>query len=145
MGSIITDGFYNGEVNYYTYYDGEPDTSTLHFWGHFSQIVWKDTESVGCYTTDCSASGLGNIDPSSGIRPFFTVCNYGPPGKLTFDGSVKPVLTSCAKATGSTSLRRMSLSPSTSKRLVLIMNARLQITVKMAADRTEMMRRESRA
>jgi len=93
MGSIITDGFYNGEVNSYTYYGGEPDTSTLHAWGHFSQIVWKDTESVGCYTTDCSANGLGNISPGSGIRPFFTVCNYGPPGKLPFDDSMIDVLT----------------------------------------------------
>ena len=88
MGSIITDGFYNGEVSYYTYYGGEPDTSTLHAWGHFSQIVWKDTESVGCYTTDCTASGLGNISPSSGIRPFFTVCNYSPPGKICFKFSL---------------------------------------------------------
>ena len=81
MGFLISGGFYNGEVNYYTYYGGEPDVNTLHFWGHFSQIVWKDVRSVGCYTTDCTESGLGNIDPSSGIRPFFTVCNYDPPGK----------------------------------------------------------------
>ncbi|KAK5955932.1 hypothetical protein OHC33_002505 [Knufia fluminis] len=94
MGSIITDGFYNGEVNYYTYYGGEPDTATLHQWGHFSQIVWRDTETVGCYTTDCSANGLGNIDPSTNIRPFFTVCNYGPPGNWLgefVDNVIQPV------------------------------------------------------
>ena len=81
MGAIISDGFYNGEVNYYTYYGEEPDTDTLHAWGHFSQIVWKDTKTVGCYTTNCTETGLGKIDPSSGIRPYFTVCNYGPPGR----------------------------------------------------------------
>ena len=81
MGYLISDGFYNSEVNYYTYYGGEPDTSTLHEWGHFSQIVWVDTGSVGCYTSDCTKTGLGNIAASTGIRPFFTVCNYAPPGK----------------------------------------------------------------
>lgn len=83
MGSLISEGFYNGEVNQYTYYGGEPDTSTLNGWGHFSQIVWKDQDSVGCYTTDCTnqPGGLGNVASNSGIQPFFTVCNYNPPGK----------------------------------------------------------------
>lgn len=95
MGLLISDGFYNGEVNYYTYYGGEPDTSTLHEWGHFSQIVWKDQASVGCYTTDCTNNpgGLGNIDPSSGIRPIFTVCNYDPPAKSRLNQEAKEMLT----------------------------------------------------
>lgn len=37
---------------------------------------------MGCYTSNCTASGLQNIASSTGIRPFFTVCNYGPPGEL---------------------------------------------------------------
>jgi len=94
MGAIITDGFYNGEVESYTYYGGEPDTNTLHQWGHFSQIVWRDTSSVGCYTSNCTASGLGNIAPSTGIRPYFTVCNYGPPGKSIDYEDTEPILTS---------------------------------------------------
>jgi len=93
MGAIITSGFYNGEVNFYTYYGGEPDTDTLHEWGHFSQIVWQATQRVGCYTTNCTASGLGNIEPSSGIRPYFTVCNYGPPGKSIDLADMKSILT----------------------------------------------------
>lgn len=84
MGYLISDGFYNGEVNSYTYYGNEPDYNTLESWGHFSQIVWVGTQRVGCYTNNCTDSGLGNVDPSTGIRPFFTVCNYGPPGKLAF-------------------------------------------------------------
>ena len=57
----------------------EPDVSTLNQWGHFSQIVWKGSSSVGCYTADCSATGLGNT--GGGIPPYFTVCNYSPAGK----------------------------------------------------------------
>lgn len=82
MGYLISDGFYNGEVNSYTYFGGEPNYNTLHEWGHFSQIVWVNTQEVGCYTSDCTASGLGNVDPSTGIRPYLTVCNYGLPGKF---------------------------------------------------------------
>lgn len=80
MGQFITEGLYNSEVNNYIYYGGEPDTSTLNQWGHFSQIVWQNTGSVGCYTQDCSTVGLTNAGPP--IPPFFTVCNYSPPGKL---------------------------------------------------------------
>lgn len=83
MSFLISDGFYNSEVNSYTYYGGEPDLDTFHEWGHFTQIVWKiDTNSVGCYTSNCTDQGLtfpnGGGD---GILPYFTVCNYGDPGK----------------------------------------------------------------
>lgn len=87
MSFLISDGFYNSEVNSYTYYGGEPANGTLHEWGHFSQIVWKiDTFSVGCYTMDCSGRSGGLTFPGgggAGIRPVFTVCNYGGPGEFT--------------------------------------------------------------
>lgn len=47
-------------------------------WGHFSQIVWKGTTHVGCYTAHCP-NGLGNV--GSDVSPYFTVCNYKNPGK----------------------------------------------------------------
>ncbi|KAH8660229.1 CAP domain-containing protein [Xylariales sp. PMI_506] len=78
MGQFITDGMYNGEVNYYTYYGAEPVTSTAGYWAHFSQIVWKKTTAVGCYTYDCSATGVQGV--GAGIGPYFSVCNYSPPG-----------------------------------------------------------------
>ncbi|KAK6079449.1 scp-like extracellular protein [Seiridium cupressi] len=91
MGQFVTEALYNGEVNAYTYYGGEPDVSTVGQWGHFSQIVWKGTSSVGCYTYDCSSAGLQN---AVGIPPEFTVCNYAPAGNVlgSFDANVSPGL-----------------------------------------------------
>lgn len=81
MGAMVTEGFYNSEVNSYTYYGAEPNLDTSDQWGHFTQIVWKSTTSVGCYTYDCTAQGLQKTDAN--IPPFFTVCNYAPAGKFT--------------------------------------------------------------
>jgi hypothetical protein len=44
-----------------------------------TQIVWKETTSVGCATVDCSASGLANT--GGNVAPYFTVCNYYGAGK----------------------------------------------------------------
>ncbi|ETS86932.1 hypothetical protein PFICI_00760 [Pestalotiopsis fici W106-1] len=89
MGQFITEGLYNSEVNNYVYYGGEPNLNTLSQWGHFSQIVWKSSITVGCYTSDCSATGLSN---APGIPPYFTVCNYGPAGNVIggFGANVGP-------------------------------------------------------
>jgi hypothetical protein len=72
---------YNGEIDFFPLPDGQaqPDVSDFEDWGHFSQIIWKSTTSVGCATVDCSASGLENTDGSY-VAPWFTVCNYSPPG-----------------------------------------------------------------
>lgn len=80
MGQFVTDGLYNSEVNSYVYFGGEPDINTLGNWGHFSQITWVGSTLLGCYTNDCSAAGLSG---AVGIPPYFTVCNYGPAGKIS--------------------------------------------------------------
>ena len=77
MGNFVTEGLYNSEVNLYTAYGSEPVIGDFTMWGHFTQVVWKSTDSIGCYTADCTAGGLAN---AGGIPPFFTVCNYAPPG-----------------------------------------------------------------
>lgn len=80
ISTTISDLFYNGEVNKFTQYgEANPDMSTFESWGHFSQIVWKDSTKVGCATWKCS-SGLTNFDSPS--NPYFTVCNYSPPGNF---------------------------------------------------------------
>ncbi|KAK3068831.1 hypothetical protein LTR53_013294 [Teratosphaeriaceae sp. CCFEE 6253] len=79
ISAIITDLFYNGEVGWYAdlYGQDQPDMTNFESWGHFSQIVWKSTTKVGCATQHCP-NGLTNVGDN--VSPYFTVCNYGPPG-----------------------------------------------------------------
>lgn len=74
---MITDLMYNNEMVQYPGYNSEPSMSNFEAWGHFSQIVWKDTQRVGCYTTLCST--LKNV--GSNVNPYLTVCNYRPQGE----------------------------------------------------------------
>ncbi|EXJ56157.1 hypothetical protein A1O7_09088 [Cladophialophora yegresii CBS 114405] len=70
---------YNTEMPNYPlpYGEDNADLSNFNDWGHFSQIVWKDTREVGCATQYCPV-GLANT--GSGTSPYFTVCNYSPAG-----------------------------------------------------------------
>ncbi|OAL22136.1 hypothetical protein AYO20_11236 [Fonsecaea nubica] len=77
--AMITNEMYNGEINFYPSYGGEPDMSNFEKWGHYSQIVWKSTTSVGCATQYCP-NGLANT--GGNVSPYFTVCNYSPPGNF---------------------------------------------------------------
>lgn len=56
-------------------------------WGHFSQIVWKDTTKVACATYDCSAQGIFYpLEPGNrrdDVPPHYTVCNYRKGGNVT--------------------------------------------------------------
>jgi hypothetical protein len=95
--SILTNGFYNGELPLYPQFGTDtPDATLFEKWGHFSQMVWNTTTTVGCYTTICSPPGESIIDckrdgtsylsgldcGNGGIPAVFTVCNYAPAGKF---------------------------------------------------------------
>lgn len=43
--------------------------------GHYTQIVWRDTERVGCGVSACNFAELGG-------EGLFWVCNYDPPGNF---------------------------------------------------------------
>lgn len=75
----VTDQWYNGEVNAWTYYgmDNPPEGSDLMAWGHFTQLVWKSTTKVGCATVECPSGTIFD-----GFTSWYTVCNYDPPGML---------------------------------------------------------------
>ncbi len=41
--------------------------------GHYTQIVWRDTQRVGCGASSCTVDGFDGT---------FWVCNYDPPGNV---------------------------------------------------------------
>merc|ERR1711977_545694 len=72
---VITNLWYNNEVNAYAPYYGQANPGgNFADYGHFTQVVWQGTTVVGCATRDCSAGGLANVGPN--VPPYFTVCNY---------------------------------------------------------------------
>ncbi|KAF2221465.1 CAP domain-containing protein [Elsinoe ampelina] len=78
ISTILSDMFYNGEVEAYGgVYGQNPSMTNFGTWGHFSQMVWKSTTEVGCATYDCGSSATGVLKNYGGI---FTVCNYNPAG-----------------------------------------------------------------
>ncbi|EXJ60692.1 hypothetical protein A1O7_04845 [Cladophialophora yegresii CBS 114405] len=77
--AMITNEMYNGEIGFYPGYGSEPDMSNFEKWGHYSQIVWRSTTGVGCATQYCP-NGLANT--GGNVSPYFTVCNYSPPGNF---------------------------------------------------------------
>lgn len=80
---MITNSMYDNEINFYPgpYGADTIDMTNFAAWGHYSQIVWTSTLSVGCFTQDCTQQGglQGTGDPR--VRPLFTVCNYYPSGE----------------------------------------------------------------
>lgn len=85
IDAMITNQMYNDEMMLYPAYGMEPDMTNFEKWGHFSQIVWKTTTKVGCYTQYCP-NGLSGV--ASNVSPYFTVCNYRPAGGPTPTNSV---------------------------------------------------------
>ncbi|PQE06421.1 scp-like extracellular protein [Rutstroemia sp. NJR-2017a WRK4] len=80
MAVAATDMWYDGEEPYYlpSYYgQNNPDMSTFETWGHYTQMVWLNTNSVGCATQYCSG-----MDIWPGLPSWYTVCNYYPPGNV---------------------------------------------------------------
>ncbi|KAL8780189.1 MAG: hypothetical protein Q9213_006587 [Squamulea squamosa] len=100
VASILTNAFYNAELPLYPGFGNDnPDMGNFHAWGHFSQMVWGNTQKVGCYSHNCNPSGQNSLDcnPATGssylgntgcgtggdgMYPVFTVCNYSPPGNF---------------------------------------------------------------
>ncbi|KAJ5793996.1 Ves allergen [Penicillium paradoxum] len=76
---IISQMMYSDEEPLFSglYGQANPDMTNFLDWGHFTQIVWKDTREVGCYTYTCASLKEGE---SSIPNSPFTVCNYFPAG-----------------------------------------------------------------
>ncbi|KKF96023.1 Fruiting body protein SC14 [Ceratocystis platani] len=76
IAQAVTNMWYNSELELFPSYGGEPDMSNFKAWGHFSQIVWKDTQKVGCASFKCAAGTMAEM------ASWYTVCNYSPPGNF---------------------------------------------------------------
>eukprot|EP00775_Hariotina_reticulata_P005869 gene5869-6110_t len=62
------------EISQYNFNAGQFSGAT----GHFTQLVWKASNQVGCAAQVCS-QGIGGTSWSQGI---FVVCRYTPPGNV---------------------------------------------------------------
>lgn len=100
MSADITNGFYNGEIGLFvealggSYGGNSPNMEDFEHWGHVTQMLWKDTTSVACYTAKCFPTGQdpqacgpdgsaylkNTVCGNGGTRGYNLVCNYFPPG-----------------------------------------------------------------
>lgn len=74
------DMWYNGEVNKFlpSYYkEPTPDMSNFEAWGHFSQLVWKGSEDLGCHVQLCPKGTM-----ATDMEAWYMVCNYKPAGNV---------------------------------------------------------------
>ncbi|KPI45948.1 Protein PRY2 [Cyphellophora attinorum] len=72
------DAWYN-EVTEFDYdFDKDDPTGFTEATGHFTQLVWRDTVSVGCGWTDCGGE--------NGVDGVIVVCDYYPAGNVLMNG-----------------------------------------------------------
>jgi len=53
--------------------------------GHFTQLVWKSTSTVGCGRFDCGTAPRDDGDEDRDARGWYVVCHYWPPGNVMGD------------------------------------------------------------
>ncbi|KAF4553291.1 Hypothetical protein D9617_7g030180 [Elsinoe fawcettii] len=88
IAGIITDGWYS-EVQYYgnNYGQAQPDygnnMENFSKWGHFTQVVWRDSSKIGCATWRCNSVKTSATDSTPMPAAYggdVTYCNYQGPG-----------------------------------------------------------------
>ena len=98
VARAASNGWYNGEVNLFPasdYGKDSPNMANFKEWGHFSQLVWRETKKVGCHSHFCPPGTM------SGMGSWYTVCNYSPAG-MFFSCWVQcafPFANTCLQAT----------------------------------------------
>lgn len=54
--------------------------------GHFTQLVWASTSSVGCGRTACDDEDNDDDDDDDKLRGVYVVCEYWPKGNVIWSG-----------------------------------------------------------
>ncbi|CZT13672.1 uncharacterized protein RAG0_17174 [Rhynchosporium agropyri] len=72
----IANQWYYGEAANMPYGEDSPAINNVPEFLHFSQVVWKSTSKVGCYTATCQAGTIFSYNS------LFTVCNYKTAGNV---------------------------------------------------------------
>ncbi|TVY55240.1 putative pathogenesis-related protein [Lachnellula suecica] len=78
LANSITDMWYYGEVGIFPFGVASPQETGQDFM-HFSQAVWKSTQTVGCATQEC---GPNTVLSGANYNSLYTVCNYFPAGNF---------------------------------------------------------------
>lgn len=65
----VVDAWFS-EIAYYDYRANQCDAGEM--CGHYTQVVWRDTERIGCAVEACNIRGFG--------QGYLWVCEYDPPG-----------------------------------------------------------------
>ena len=84
VARAASNGWYNGELDKFPpseYGKATPDMSNFHEWGHFTQLIWKDSTQLGCHTHFCPPGTM------SSVGTWYTVCNYYPAGMCSPRGT----------------------------------------------------------
>lgn len=75
-------GWYNREAPFFTEY-GSATPSDLQSkgdtYGHFTQLVWKESSRLGCASYLCAPGTI-----KKDYQAWNTVCNYDPPGMKSY-------------------------------------------------------------
>lgn len=74
---------WGNERDLYTFTPDNDVTGFSEPTGHFTQLVWKSTQTVGCGVYACNGDG--------GIGGYMLVCEYWPPGNIEGTGSERNV------------------------------------------------------
>jgi hypothetical protein len=97
------------EIADYTFSSGACTAGAM--CGHYTQVIWAETTTLGCGTATCAAST--NAGAALGSEATVLVCNYAPPGNV---GTQKPYIVgeACAACAGACEDGGLCTSPAAS-------------------------------
>lgn len=72
------------EISDYTFDTG---ACAAEMCGHYTQVVWADTTTMGCGTATCSATTAAGVS-NGGLETTLLVCDYAPPGNIVKSGQI---------------------------------------------------------